>query len=131
MKCVIADSSVTMRRILTNALRTLGCDQILETRDAGEALALCEQNPDLVILNSKIGGMTGIELVRKIREKPEFAQTRLLLVTDCNTKEHVLEAVQAGVNACVLKPFTLDTLRIKIGRLLQLETSEVAGTGER
>ena len=113
MKVLLVDDSRTIRNIQKKAFAQLGHNDITEAADGVEALeSLNQSRPDLVLIDWNMPNMDGITLVRKIRETDKS-----LLLIMCTTeaeKSRVLEAVQAGVNNYLVKPFTPDMLREKI-----------------
>jgi two-component system chemotaxis response regulator CheY len=129
MKCLVVDPSATMRRVLINALRETGCET-LEAADGKQALERCGREVDAVLTAWNVPGMSGIELLRKLRENPETAEIRVMMVTGRNLRQDVMEAIQAGVNSYLLKPFTQETLRIKLGELLRMPEAEEQAEAE-
>jgi two-component system chemotaxis response regulator CheY len=63
-------------------------------------------------------GMPGLELLKAVRADPKLAHLPVLLVTSEAKREQIVEAAQAGVNGYVVKPFTAQTLKEKIDRIL-------------
>ena len=70
------------------------------------------QPPDLVLVDWNMPKMDGITLIRKIRETDKTLP--LIMVTTESEKSRVMEALKAGVNNYVVKPFTAETLSEKI-----------------
>ena len=58
--------------------------------------------------------MTGFELLQKVREQTELAETPFIMVTAESKTENVIAARKAGVNNYIVKPFTAQTLKTKI-----------------
>jgi len=119
MKILLVDDSRTIRNIQKNVLAQLGhgATDIFEAADGVEALkALGSDRPDLVLIDWNMPNMDGLTLVRKIREKDK--ELPLIMVTTEAEKSRVLEAIKAGVNNYVVKPFTADTLSVKIEQTL-------------
>ena len=113
MKIMLVDDSRTIRNIQKNVLRQLGHEDILEASDGVEAMKLLAQTrPDLVLVDWNMPNMDGITLIRKIRETDKALP--LIMCTTEAEKSRVLEAVKAGVNNYVVKPFTAETLSEKI-----------------
>ena len=82
-------------------------------RTAIEALAsIARQKPDLILVDWNMPNMDGITLIRKVRETDKGLP--IIMVTTEAEKARVLEAVKAGVNNYVVKPFTAETLAEKI-----------------
>ena len=117
MKVLLVDDSRTIRNLQRNILAKLGHTDVVEAADGVEALAkIAESRPDLVLIDWNMPNMDGITLVRKIRETD--TQLPLLMCTTEAEKGRVLEAIKAGVNNYVVKPFTPDTLSEKVNATL-------------
>ncbi len=109
------DDFSTMRRIIRNMLKQLGYNNILEAEDGAVALRLLQGGKvDFVISDWNMPNMNGLELLKAIRADPNLKSIPVLLVTAEALKENVVEAVKAGVNNYVVKPFTAETLKEKI-----------------
>ncbi len=109
MKVLLVDDSRTIRNLQRNILAKLGHTDVVEAADGVEALAqIAAGRPDLVLIDWNMPNMDGITLVRKIRETD--TQLPLLMCTTEAEKGRVLEAIKAGVNNYVVKPFTPETL---------------------
>ena len=120
MKILIVDDFSTMRRIIKNILRQLGFSNVQEADDGTTALEKLQQEPfEFVILDWNMPKMTGIELLRTIRADSSLKHIPVLMVTAEAQKENVVEAVQAGVNNYIVKPFTADTMKDKIERIFK------------
>ncbi len=119
MKILLVDDSRTIRNIQKNVLGQLGHadTDIAEAADGVEALkALASDRPDLVLIDWNMPNMDGLTLVQKIREKDKGLA--LIMVTTEAEKSRVLEAIKAGVNNYVVKPFTAEALSAKIEQAL-------------
>lgn len=119
MKILLVDDSRTIRNIQKNVLAQLGHTDtdIAEAADGVEALkALASDRPDLVLIDWNMPNMDGLTLVQKIREKDKGLP--LIMVTTEAEKSRVLEAIKAGVNNYVVKPFTAEALSAKIEQTL-------------
>ena len=113
MKVLLVDDSRTIRNIQKNVLSQLGHNDTLEAADGVEALkVLADTRPDLVLIDWNMPNMDGITLVGKIRETDKTLP--LMMCTTEAEKARVLEAIKAGVNNYVVKPFTAETLAEKI-----------------
>lgn len=119
MRCLIVEDSVTARRALSRALTAAGCTEVLVAQDAEQAIALCDGSVALVIINwNLVRG--GLDLVREIRAQAECAGVRILVTSTRNNRDAVAQALEAGVDHYLLKPFTPEALR---GRILDLLTT--------
>ena len=118
MRILLVDASPTIRNLQKNVLKQLGHTDVIEAEDGIQALAMfAEQTPDLVIVDWNMPNMDGITLVRKIRESG--SKTPLIMCTTEAEKQRVMEAIRAGVNNYIVKPFTVESLGRKITETLE------------
>lgn len=118
MKFLVVDDSITMRRIIINALQRIGYNDAIEASDGKEALAKFDGSIGFVITDWNMPAMSGIEFARAVRATPAGASVPILMVTTRGAREDIVSAVEAGVNNYILKPFTPSVLKEKIDRLL-------------
>ena len=112
-RVLVADDSSTMRKIILRSLQAVGVTEVAEAADGAEAVALFAPGKfDLVLTDWNMPGMTGLEVLKKIREQDKAIP--VIMVTTEAEKSRVLEAIQAGVTDYLVKPFTPDTLREKL-----------------
>jgi two-component system chemotaxis response regulator CheY len=117
MKILLVDDSRTIRNIQKNTLKTLGYTEVAEAADGVEALAsIAQSRPDLLLVDWNMPKMDGITLIRKVRETDKALP--IIMVTTEAEKTRVLEAVKAGVNNYVVKPFTAETFAEKINQTM-------------
>jgi two-component system, chemotaxis family, chemotaxis protein CheY len=115
MKILTVDDFSTMRRIIRNILRQLGYSNITEADDGTAAFEVLQtQDIDFVISDWNMPNMTGLELLKAIRADDKLHKLPVLMVTAEALKDNVVEAVKAGVNGYIVKPFTAETLKEKI-----------------
>jgi two-component system chemotaxis response regulator CheY len=119
IKILIVDDFSTMRKIVKNILLQLGFKDILEADDGTTALELLKkQKVDLIISDWNMHKMPGIELLKTIRSDGELKNIKFIMVTAEAQKENVIEAIKCGVNQYVIKPFTPETLKEKLEKVL-------------
>ena len=117
MKIMLVDDSRTIRNIQKKVLAQLGYTDIVEASDGVEALsAYKESPPDLMLVDWNMPNMDGITLVKTIRQTDKSIP--LIMCTTEAEKSRVVEALKAGVNNYVVKPFTAETLSDKINQTL-------------
>jgi two-component system, chemotaxis family, chemotaxis protein CheY len=120
MKILVVDDFSTMRRIVKNILRQMGFENITEADDGKTALeALMKEKVDFIISDWNMPQMTGLELLKAVRENPELKEIRFLMVTAEGQKENVLEAVKYKVSNYIVKPFTPELLTEKITKIFE------------
>jgi two-component system chemotaxis response regulator CheY len=118
MKFLVVDDSVTMRRIIMNALQRIGYSEMIEAADGREALARFDETVGFIITDWNMPNMSGVDFARAVRARPEGQSVPIMMVTTRGAREDIVAAVEAGVNNYILKPFTPSVLKEKIDRLL-------------
>lgn len=125
MKVLVVDDFATMRKIVRNILKQIGFENITEAEDGNNALQILKnENIGLVVTDWNMPNMTGLDLLRTIRQDTKTANLPVLMVTAEGLKENVLEAVKAGVNNYVVKPFTAEVLQEKIETIFKKQAGE-------
>ncbi len=120
MKILVVDDFSTMRRIVKNLLKDLGFTNMEEADDGTTAFPLLKSGGfDFLVTDWNMPGMTGIDLLKKVRADEDLADIPVLMVTAESKREQIVEAAQAGVNGYVVKPFTAITLKEKIDKIFE------------
>jgi two-component system, chemotaxis family, chemotaxis protein CheY len=118
MHVLVVDDFATMRRIITNVLRQLGFEHILEAEDGTKALQILEtEKVDFVITDWNMPQMSGLDLLKAIRASEDKKHIPVLMVTAEAMQENIIKAAQAGVNNYIIKPFDAKTLSDKINKI--------------
>lgn len=118
MKFLVVDDSITMRRIIINALQRIGYTDVVEASNGQDALEHLDQSIGFIITDWNMPNMNGIEFARAVRGTLVGQSLPILMVTTRGAREDIIAAVDAGVNNYILKPFTPSVLKEKIARLL-------------
>ena len=120
MKLLVVDDSSTMRRIIKNTLARLGYKDVLEGADGVEGWEAMDANPDIemLITDWNMPEMNGLELVKKVRADERFTDLPIIMVTTEGGKAEVITALKAGVNNYIVKPFTPQVLKEKLGAVM-------------
>ncbi len=120
MAILVVDDFSTMRRIVKNLLQELGYQNIQEADDGTTALPMLKSgNFDFLITDWNMPNMPGLQLLKEVRADTRLAQLPVLMVTAEAKREQIVEAAQAGVNGYIIKPFTAETLKEKLAKILQ------------
>lgn len=116
MKILLADDDPIIRQVLINLLRKWEYEPVA-TANGLEALNALNADPDLriALFDWMMPELSGVDLVRKIREM-NIAPFHVIMITAKDSKEAILEALDAGVDDFVQKPFDRELLlaRIKV-----------------
>ena len=120
MKILVVDDFSTMRRIIKNLLRDLGFSNADEADDGNTALPMLQTGKyDFLVTDWNMPGMTGIDLLRKVRADDNLKSLPVLMVTAEAKRDQIVAAAQAGVNGYVVKPFTAAVLKEKIDKIFE------------
>ena len=124
MRAMVVDDSKAMRRYLTSILSAndFEVSEAADGQDALQVLATMEP-PELVLVDWNMPNMDGLQLVNAIRADKRYHATRLMMVTSATETSYVDQALAAGANEYVMKPFTEETIVEKLALL------ELAGNG--
>jgi two-component system chemotaxis response regulator CheY len=114
-KVLVVDDSGTMRKIIIRALNAVGFTDIVEAADGSEGLNAFQKQPfGLVMTDWNMPNKSGIELTADIRATGSGVP--IFMVTTEGEKGRVLEAIKAGITDYLVKPFSADALRDKLGK---------------
>lgn len=118
MKILVVDDFATMRRIIKNILRELGYENIFEADSGLAALEILKkENINFIISDWNMPQMSGIELLKAVRNSETWKDIPFLMVTAEGQKENVLEAAKNKVSNYIVKPFTAEVLKEKINKI--------------
>lgn len=119
MKALVVDDSAVMRKVLIGALARANIKEVDQASDGQEAVEMVEQSGDsygLILMDWNMPNMLGIDAVRAIRGKG--SKTPIIMVTTEAEKSRVVDALKAGANNYVIKPFEPATIVGKIQAVL-------------
>ncbi len=115
MRALIVDDSSAMRAILGMTLKRQGFE-VVQAKDGMDALALLEKvEPlNLILIDWNMPVMNGLQLLERIRRQPRFDHTQILMVTTETGMGQMSEALSAGANEYIMKPFTPEMVSDKL-----------------
>ena len=113
-KCLIVDDSRVIRKVSRHILETLKFD-VDEAENGQAGLDKCiTAMPDVILLDWNMPVMTGIEFISHLRAHPGGDEPKVIFCTTENDVAHIREAIDAGADEYVMKPFDHETLQIKL-----------------
>ena len=116
---LIVDDYKTMLRIVRNLLKQIGFTNVEEASDGSAALQkLRDGNFRLVISDWNMEPMSGIQLLREVRQDHKLQKIPFIMVTAESKTENVVIAKEAGVSNYIVKPFNAATLKSKLAGVL-------------
>jgi two-component system chemotaxis response regulator CheY len=118
MRALVIDDSRAMRMLIARTLRPLGFE-ILEAAHGGEALAALQASGavELAVVDWNMPEVDGLQFVEAARAQPAYADMRIMMVTTEAELARIEQALTAGANEYVTKPFTDEVLRGKLAML--------------
>lgn len=116
LRVLIVDDSRAIRMILRRALSELGYTAC-EAGNGREALGVLEQEGarlSLMLVDWNMPEMSGLDLVKAVRSHHRYAGVPIVMVTTETEIDHISQALEAGANEYVMKPFTKEVLEDKL-----------------
>ena len=104
-----------VQQVLTNAGHLVGV--IGHGTLAYETIAF--KKPDMVILDRALPGMQGVEILKALRARPELYLTPIIMLTAKGGEQYWDEAMEAGANDYLLKPFEPSDLVLRVETVLR------------
>ena len=119
---LVAEDEPTLRRILVDQLADY---EVIEARNGLEALELAHHHrPDVILLDWMMPGAGGLEVCRALRGDPNTSLIPVVLLTSRNDEDSKLEALGAGVNEFVSKPFSFLELQHRIRNMVKMAQAQ-------
>jgi diguanylate cyclase (GGDEF)-like protein len=125
-RVLVAEDDEISATLLLHRLEKEGLDVVRydNGRDAYEGAI--EATPDLVILDVKMPGMDGFEVLERLRRTPSYASVPIILLTSMGSEADVVRGFELGADDYVLKPFSPVELSARVWRLLRRGRSSTA-----
>ncbi len=115
--CLLVDDSRVVRQIARKILQDLQFS-CTEAEDGKVAYECCQkQLPDAILLDWNMPNMNGIEFLRLLRQLPGGDQPKVLFCTTEADLTHIKEALAAGANEYIMKPFDSEILQTKFAQI--------------
>ena len=113
MKALVVDDSMTIRRIIIKALGIVGINETVEAANGVEAVEAAKDGDiGLVLLDWNMPKMNGMDALKTLRAAGN--KVPIIMVTTEAEKTRVIEAIKAGANDYLIKPFTPEQLAAKV-----------------
>lgn len=122
VRVLVVDDNVHMRKLVITILQAFGVQQISEAENGERAwTVLRETNPDVLVLDWVMEGMSGLDLVQMIRTNPQAPNPFLpvIMLTGHTSLDHVRQARDAGVNEFIAKPVSVKTMMSRLVSVIE------------
>jgi two-component system, chemotaxis family, chemotaxis protein CheY len=115
-KILVVDDMMTMRKLVKKSLEGMGFTQFAEAEDGQKAWTKLNEMPEigLIISDWNMPNCTGLNFLKMVRSDAKFKNLPFILLTAEGEVSQVKEALAAGVDSYVLKPFTPASLKEKL-----------------
>jgi signal transduction histidine kinase len=120
-RVLVVDDAAANRRLMCDFLTNAGF-AVVQAGDGSELLAAARSfRPDLIVLDSVMPSMDGVEATRQLRADADLGALPVILVSATASTAHRAACLRAGVDVFLAKPVSLEALRTHIGELLGLQ----------
>jgi two-component system, chemotaxis family, chemotaxis protein CheY len=122
IRALIVDDSSVMRKIVERALRQSGLEALVvhEAGSGSEGLELLKSKKvDLILSDINMPTMDGLEFLRQLRAQSLAPGVPVVMITTESSEEHVKQAIQAGAQGYIRKPFTPEQVKERVLPLVQ------------
>jgi len=132
MRVLAADDDRGVLNVLERCLRTWGYDATC-TLDGAEAWSILKHDtsPRIVVLDWDMPGLNGLEICRMLRSAPHGEEVYVLMLTARQSKADLIEALEAGADDFLSKPFHPRELQLRLARGVAFQASRAAVYAER
>ncbi len=123
VRALIVDDSSVMRKIVERALRQAGLESLVvfEAGNGSEGLdVLKARTVDLILSDINMPAMDGLEFLRQIRLQKLAPDVPVVMITTESSEEHVRQAIEAGAQGYIRKPFTAEQVKERVLLLLRV-----------
>ena len=126
-KLLVVEDERDIRDMLVFALEEAGF-AVEEASTAERALSLLQDGfmPDMMLIDWMLPGANGVELARRVRQKTEFEQTPIIMLTARGEEDDRVKGLEAGADDYVVKPFSPRELIARIRAVLRRSGHTVA-----
>lgn len=115
---LVAEDSSSVRKFITLALKLRGYN-VIATQDGMEALeALPKERIDLLLTDLNMPNMDGLNLIKAIRDIPEYENLPIIILSSLSTEEDVNAGLAAGANSYLIKPFNTKRVQYEVSKYL-------------
>ena len=125
---LVVEDDATIRALLEMALLGAGYRNVSSVARGDEGLAEARRaKPDLVLLDVMLPGLDGFSVARRMREEPDLAAVRIIMVTARTEPEDIVRGLEAGADDYITKPFDRSVLLARVKAVLRRGLPVVEG----
>lgn len=122
LRILVVDDNQHMRKLVATILQAFGCTQVIEAVDGEHAWSiLADVNPDVILLDWQMSGMTGLDFIKQIRNDPSSPNpfVPVIMLTGHTHVDHVRMARDAGANEFLAKPVSVKAIMARLMAVIE------------
>jgi two-component system alkaline phosphatase synthesis response regulator PhoP len=117
-KKVLVDDEIHIVQVVAMKFRNNGFEVVTAENGTDAYKICCEEKPDIIVTDYQMPGMTGIELVEKLRQNPEFTEIPVIILTARGFAIEDDQKEKLGIAECLSKPFSPKELLLHVENVL-------------
>jgi pilus assembly protein CpaE len=130
-KVLVVDDDPVALQLVVYALSSEGHEVISADNGEQALLTICSEQPNLVVLDNSLPGISGVEVCRRLRAAPETARLPVIMLSARDTVADKIEGLEAGVDTYLAKPTDPAEIVARVAALLGQTSPAQGGTGLR
>ena len=120
-QCLIVDDSSVIRKVARKIMEEANFE-ISEAENGQQALEKCRHNmPEIILLDWNMPVMNGLEFLKELRKEASGDTAKVIFCTTENDMDHITQAISAGANEYIMKPFDKEIIISKLKEVGLLE----------
>ena len=128
-RVLLVEDESSQREVLTYNLQAEGFDVIIAVSGDEALMLVAEEEPDLILLDWMLPGVSGIEVCRQIKAKPETRSIPILMLSARSEELDRVRGLETGADDYIVKPYSVAELMARLRT--QLRRTRPASVGER
>lgn len=119
LQILVVDDQQSIRDLTRHCLKQMGINQVEVAKSGEEALGVLGKTKfDLIISDWNMDGISGLELLNKVRNNPVLKKLPFIMATGQKEKSQIVAAKEAGANNYIVKPFSAADLKKRVEAVL-------------
>jgi CheY-like chemotaxis protein len=120
VKILVAEDETDIRELVAFSLINIGGFQVVKARNGAEAVEVARAElPDLILMDVRMPGMTGVEACATLKKIPETRDIPVVFLSAMGQEQEIQQGMEVGAVEYILKPFAPDMLMNKVRDILK------------
>jgi DNA-binding response OmpR family regulator len=117
-KILICDDDLLLLELVEFKLKAKGYSVVRAENGEDALVAMAAERPDLIVLDAMMPLLDGFEVLKRVKQDPNFAPVPVVMLTARRAEKDIVSALDRGADDYLVKPFIPDELLARISRLL-------------